>query len=104
MRPAVFLDRDGVVIHDTGLVTSCDQVSLYDDAPAAIAAFHDAGFAVVIVSNQAAVARGLLSEEGVREIDAYISRRLVEAGASPPDGFYFCTHHPNATLPEYRVQ
>lgn len=100
---AVFLDRDGVLIDDAGLILRPEDVRIIAGVPAALRKLHVSGFRLIVVSNQAVVARGLLSEEGVVELQRYIARQLVEAGAPSLDGWYFCPHHPNATLPEYRV-
>ena len=100
---AVFLDRDGVLIHDVDLLTQYDQVELYACAPQAIRRLQEAGFVVVVVSNQTVVARGLASEQDVELIHAWIQQLLCMSGGGEIDRFYFCPHHPNATLPQYRV-
>jgi D-glycero-D-manno-heptose 1,7-bisphosphate phosphatase len=102
-QPAVFLDRDGVIIEDIHLLTQRSEIRLYDDAPGAIRVLRQAGFKVIVVSNQPVVARGLATEVEVREINEAIQTLLMQAGGSPVDAFYFCPHHPNATLPDYRV-
>lgn len=103
MQPAVFLDRDGVIIEDVDLLTQPSEVRLFKDAPQAIQKLKQAGFKVVVVSNQTVVARGLATEEEVVEINNYIQTLLVQAGGNRIDTFYVCPHHPNATLPAYRV-
>jgi D-glycero-D-manno-heptose 1,7-bisphosphate phosphatase len=93
----VFLDRDGVLIEDVDLVTSADQIRLL------LQSLRAAGFALVVVTNQPVVARGLATEEQVGEINAEIARRLAAQGAPGFDAFYFCPHHPRASLPQYRL-
>lgn len=100
IRPAVFLDRDGVIIRDVHLLTRCEQVEIYDFASQAVRQLKDAGFVVVVVSNQSVVARGLASEKDVELVNARIQQLL---GGEGIDRFYFCPHHPNATLPQYRA-
>lgn len=102
-RPAVFLDRDGVLIEDVVLLTKRDQVHLYPGVALALRKLHEAGFALVVVSNQTVVARGLATEEDVEQINGYIQRLLYESSRVRIERFYFCPHHPNATLPQYRV-
>lgn len=102
-RRAVFLDRDGVLIHDIDLLTRCAQVELYACAPQAIHRLREAGFAIVVVSNQTVIARGLASEQDVELVHAWIQQLLRTSGGGEIDRFYFCPHHPNATLPQYRV-
>jgi D-glycero-D-manno-heptose 1,7-bisphosphate phosphatase len=101
-RRAVFLDRDGVLVRDVGPLTSERDIFLTPEAPAALAALKRAGLALIVVSNQTVVARGLLNELGVRQLQQLIEERLLEAGGPELDGFYFCPHHPRATDPRYR--
>lgn len=103
-RRAVFLDRDGVLIRDVHLLTRCDQVELYTCAPQAIQRLRSFGFAVVVVSNQTVVARGLASEQDVERTHAWIQQLLRRAGGGEIDRFYFCPHHPKATLSQCRVE
>lgn len=99
---AVFLDRDGVLIRDVGLLVRPDQVEILPGVPAALLRLHAAGFRLLVVSNQPVVARGLIQERDVEEIHRVLVSRLVEEGGARLDGFYFCPHHPNASLPDYR--
>jgi len=101
-RRAAFLDRDGVLVVDRHLITSVDQVELFTGAAAAVRRLNDAGFAVVVVSNQPVVARGMVTEAQIERIHRFIAAELKAAGAVI-DRFYFCPHHPHATLPAYRV-
>lgn len=103
VRAAVFLDRDGVLIEDRGLVVDAAGVHVAEGAPAATARLRAAGFELVVVSNQAVVARGLVSEEGVEELNRVVARRIAEAGGAEIDAFYTCPHHPNADVERYRV-
>ena len=101
---AVFLDRDGVLMPDTNLLAEPRQLQLYSYAPQALADLHFAGFLTVVVTNQTVVARGLATEQMVVAIHDQIQRLSTAAGGGSVDRFYFCPHHPSATLPEYRVQ
>lgn len=103
MQPAVFLDRDGVIIEDVNLLTKPSEIRLFKYAPQAIQKLKQAGFKVIVVSNQTVVARGLATEDEVAEINNHLQALLVRAGGDRVDGFYVCPHHPNATLPTYRV-
>jgi D-glycero-D-manno-heptose 1,7-bisphosphate phosphatase len=100
--PAVFLDRDGVIIRDVDLLVRVDQIELLPGAAAAVRRLRDARLPVVIVTNQPVVARGFVTEEEVLALEAVIEQRLGDAGAIV-DGFYYCPHHPRATLAEYRL-
>lgn len=101
-RRAVFLDRDGVLVRDVGPLTSADDIVLTPGVAEGLSQLARAGFLLIVVSNQTVVARGLLNENAVLELQAQIQRRVVEAGGPALDDFLFCPHHPNATLPEYR--
>lgn len=103
MSRAVFLDRDGVLIEDVHLLTRPEQVVIPPGVPAALRALGEAGFKLIVVSNQPVVARGLVSEADVRAVNAHMESLLRGAGAPPLDGVYVCPHHPNATLPAYRL-
>lgn len=102
-RRAVFLDRDGVVVEDLGLVLASADFRILPGVPVALRALHEAGFVLVVVSNQAVVARGLLSEVGVRTLQNELVALLQAEGAPTLEGFYFCPHHPAATLEAYRM-
>lgn len=99
---AVFLDRDGVIIEDIHLLTQTSQIRVLPGVPQALSRLREAGFGLIVVSNQPVVARGLATEADVEQIHDELNRRLAAAG-SGVDQFYFCPHHPNATLPSYRV-
>jgi D-glycero-D-manno-heptose 1,7-bisphosphate phosphatase len=99
---AVFLDRDGVLVEDRGPLTRPEDIVLQAEAGPALRQLKQAGYQLIVVSNQTAVSRGLLDEPAVRALEEEIERRLEQAGGVPLDGFYFCPHHPRATLPAYR--
>jgi D-glycero-D-manno-heptose 1,7-bisphosphate phosphatase len=102
-RRAVFLDRDGVLIRDVHLLTRTDQVEFLPGAPAAVGRLNRAGLLTVVVTNQTVVARGLATEEDVARVHAWMQARLREEGGAI-DRFYLCPHHPQATVPRYRVE
>jgi len=101
-RPAVFLDRDGVIVRDVDRLVRADQIEILPGATSAIRRFTEAKLPVVIISNQPVVARGLLTETELRSLHDEIDRRLRSDGAKI-DGFYYCPHHPRASLPAYRL-
>ena len=86
--PAVFLDRDGVVNKEVGYITSIEQVEIYDFAIEAINMFHNAGWKVIIITNQSAVARGMLTEAKLYEIHKYFRDCLNV------DDIFYCPHYP----------
>jgi D-glycero-D-manno-heptose 1,7-bisphosphate phosphatase len=101
-RPAVFLDRDGVLVADGGVVTSADQLDILPRVPEALRVLKAAGHAIVVVTNQAVVARGLLSEEALGDLHRALDQRLQDAGAPAIDAWFACPHHPHANVAAYR--
>ena len=102
MTPAVFLDRDGTVIEEVGYLNRLDRISFFPWSVDAIRVLNHAGFLVVIVTNQAGVARGYFDETLVLEAHAAIDRRVREGGARI-DAYYYCPHHPDAAVEAYRA-
>jgi len=103
MSTAIFLDRDGVIIEDVHLLTNPGDIRILEGVARALRALEGAGFRLIVISNQTVVARGLITEQEVRAINAEIEHLLIQEGSPCFDGFYFCPHHPNATVPDYRV-
>jgi D-glycero-D-manno-heptose 1,7-bisphosphate phosphatase len=101
-RPAIFLDRDGVIVEDVDAVLRPDQLILTPGAAEAVKRASASGRAVVVVTNQPVVARGLVDEAGVRAVHDALDAMLRAQGARV-DAFYFCPHHPRATIERYRV-
>jgi D-glycero-D-manno-heptose 1,7-bisphosphate phosphatase len=101
-RPAVFLDRDGTIIEDAGYLADPAALRLFPWSAAAIRRFNDAGFAVVVVTNQAGVARGLFQEETIGAVHTALSAALSVAGATI-DAYYYCPHHPEGVVDAYRI-
>jgi D-glycero-D-manno-heptose 1,7-bisphosphate phosphatase len=99
---AVFLDRDGTLIEEAGYLDRLDRMVFFPYSVDAVRLLNRAGFAVVIVTNQAGIARGLFKEPFVDEAHRHISARLA-AGGARIDGFYYCPHHPEAVVEAYRA-
>lgn len=100
---AVFFDRDNTLIHDPGYISHPDQVVLIDGVPEALKRLRDMGYLLVLATNQSAVARGLVTEQGL----AQIHQRLQELLSSSVlggglDAIYYCPFHPEAIVEAYR--
>lgn len=102
MKPACFLDRDGVIVEDIGYLADPRDLRLIGNAGPAIRRLNDASIPTIVITNQAGVARGYLEESRLTDIHAELARLLAESGARV-DGFYYCPHHPTAGRGEYRV-
>ena len=101
MRRAAFLDRDGTLIEEVHYLATPSQVRVLPGVPKALVRLREMGFLAVVVTNQSAIARGMLSETGLREIHAEMGRQLGEQG-NAVDSIYYCPHHPDIGDPPYR--
>jgi histidinol-phosphate phosphatase family protein len=88
-RPAVFFDRDGTLIESIHYLNKAEQVCLKPDAADVLARLHTAGFLQVVVTNQSAIGRGLLSEEGLANVHEAMTDQLSQKGAWV-DAIYHC--------------
>lgn len=100
-RRAVFLDRDGTIIRQVELPHKPSQIKLLPGAAHALKQLHDAGYLLIVISNQPVVARGILTPAGVVKLNNVMVKRLAARGAAI-DAFYFCPHNPKADLKKYR--
>lgn len=100
---AVFVDRDGVLVEEVGHLHRRDQLRVLPGVAEALRRVRSAGFLVIVVTNQSAVARGMCSEEELAAIHADLQAMLRERG-SGYDDLYYCPHHPTEAVGAYRVQ
>lgn len=101
MRPAVFLDRDGVLVADGGGADA--ELAPLPGVAAALARLAGAGYALHVVTNQPAVARGWTSPERIAGRHRELAGRIRAAGGPEIDGWHVCPHHPAADLPQWRA-
>lgn len=99
-RPALFLDRDGVINVDTGYPRKPADISFVDGVGAAIQQARTCGYRVVVVSNQSAIARAYATEAEVMELHRWMASQLDAQGA-PIDAWYHCPFHHEAKNPAY---
>ncbi len=99
-KKAVFFDRDGTLIEDRHYLKDPDGVTLLAGAAECVRALREAGFLIVVVSNQSGVARGMMTEDDVRRVNERFCALMREAGA-PVDGAYYCPHLPGGCVPAY---
>jgi D-glycero-D-manno-heptose 1,7-bisphosphate phosphatase len=97
-RPALFLDRDGTIILERHYLADPAGVDLVEGAVEGLRAFAAAGFALVVVTNQSGIARGLLTEAEFSAVQRRVEDALA-AGGVRLDGVYHCPHHPSLTGP-----
>lgn len=93
MQRAVFLDRDGTIIEEVGLITSIDEIKIYPYSINAIKKLNSLGFLIIIVTNQPQVARGLCTEKDIVLLNNFIKDFFATHGAMIHK-IYYCPHHP----------
>ena len=97
------MDRDGTISEEVAYVDRVDRFAIYPWTPLAIRKLNLAGIKTVVITNQSGVARGLFAESTVEEVHAKLREELSRAGAFL-DGIYYCPHHPEGLVKEYRIQ
>lgn len=100
-RPALFLDRDGVINVDHGYVHTPEEFQFIEGIFDLVAAANRADYLVVVVTNQAGIGRGYYSEAQFHELSLWMRGKFVEHGGQI-DGVYFCPYHPEHGIGEYR--
>lgn len=103
MVRAVFLDRDGVIIEDAGYVGEIERVTFLPGVGPAIKLLNENNYKVIIITNQAGVARGYFDEAAVRRVNNYIQEKLAEENAFI-NGIYYCPHHVDGVIEAYRKE
>lgn len=101
-RPAVFLDKDGTIVEDVPYNVDPALMRLASGAVEGLRLLHAVGYALIVVTNQSGVARGMFREEALAVVERRLGELLGEAGV-PLAGFYYCPHHPAGSVREYAV-
>ena len=102
MRKAAFLDRDGVINIAHAYVCRREDFEWVKGVLDAARKLYEAGYALVVVTNQSGIGRGYYTETDFEALNVYMCRMFEEAGA-PLAGIYFCPHHPEKALGQYKV-
>jgi len=103
-RPAAFLDRDGVLVRDTEYVFRLEDLEILPDVPQALRLLHDQGYLLIVITNQAGVARGYFTIEDLETFHAELQKRLEDQLGFGLDGIYYCPHHPLGEVMEYAME
>ncbi|PSR12416.1 HAD family hydrolase [filamentous cyanobacterium CCP3] len=97
MLPAIFLDKDGTLIDDVPYNVDPALIRLGAGVATGVRRLYEAGFALVVVTNQSGVARGYFAESAIAPMERHL-RQLLEV---PLAGFYYCPHHPQGAVARY---
>jgi histidinol-phosphate phosphatase family protein len=89
--PAVFVDRDGTIMHDADYCSDPKQVQVFDGAAAALRRLKNAGYKIIVITNQSGIGRGFFTEKQYRAVEAEVLRQL---GNGLIDATYFCPDAP----------
>lgn len=88
---AVFVDRDGTIIHDADYCSDPKQIQIFDGAVEALRRLKSAGFKIIVITNQSGIGRGFFSEKEYRAVEAEVSRQMDNGLI---DATYFCPDAP----------
>lgn len=102
LRRAVFLDRDGTLIHDPGYLAEPDGVVLFPTVPDALRALDGLGFALVVCTNQSGISRGKYTVAQYERVATRLEELLAAEGLSLC-ATYFCPYHPEGTVPPWNA-
>jgi len=97
---AVFLDRDGTLIEERGYPVRCEDIVPLPGVAEALARLREAGWLCLVLTNQSAIARGLLDEEQLGVLHEHLQAQLAARGGGL-DGVYWCPHHPEGKAVAY---
>ena len=96
-RSAAFFDRDGTINVNYGHVYKPADLTFVEGTPEVIRKYNDAHIPVIVVTNQAGIAKGMYTEVDMHRFNSYMNRCLREKYNAHIDAFYFCPHHPDYT-------
>ena len=102
-KRAVFLDRDGTINEEREYLHRVEDFAFIPGAAEAIGRLKDAGFCVVVVTNQSGIGRGYYDEAALCVLHSHLDRELDRFGAAI-DAYYFCPHHPEHGVGDYRQE
>ena len=102
MVPAVFLDRDGVINKDIGYFSDPKKLAIFRSSLEGLRALQEAGFMLIVVTNQSGIARGLISEKDVQNLHDVMQHAFQKDGIFI-SGIIYCPHHPTEGINAYRT-
>lgn len=103
MEKIVFLDRDGTINEEVNYLYRPEDFRFLPGVPGALKRLTDQGYRLVVVTNQAGVARGYYTEEDVKKLHRYVNE-LLKAEGTEISAFYYCPHHPQYGIGDYKKE
>jgi len=97
---AIFLDRDGTLIEEIGYLQRLEDIQIYPEAFEAVKKINQSGAQAIVITNQSAIARGLITQEDLEQLHRRISDAFRQRGARL-DAYYHCPHHPTEGAGEH---
>jgi D-glycero-D-manno-heptose 1,7-bisphosphate phosphatase len=102
MNRAVFVDKDGTLVHDVPYNVEPSLVQLQEEAADGLKMLKDNGYLIIVITNQSGVARGYFEERDLLRVESQLKLLLKQDGIEL-DGFYYCPHHPEGIVREYAL-
>ena len=96
IKPAVFLDRDGVLTKEKSYVCTVEELEIFPYTYECVRRIKNKGFYTIVVTNQSGIARGLFSETDLQQMHLYLKQK------TGVDAIYYCPHHPEGRIQQYR--
>ncbi len=97
-RPAVFLDRDGVIIKEIGYISSSEEMKIYNFSKECVENLRKHGYLSIVITNQSGIARGFFSEDDLIKMN---QRLMEETGV---DDVFYCPHYKQGIVPKYSIE
>ncbi len=99
---AIFLDKDGTLVENVPYNVDPAKIKLTPNAEQGLSLLHDAGFQLIVVTNQSGIARGYFTEADLKPVETRLEEMLDGFGVTF-GGFYYCPHHPDGSVRRYAV-
>ncbi|MBA2395578.1 MAG: HAD family hydrolase [Ktedonobacteraceae bacterium] len=100
---AIFLDRDGTLVHPFHYPSRPEHLQLYDNIGSTLWKLQRMGFLLIVITNQSGIARGYFSEEDLQYMHAYLRTELARWNVQL-DAIYYCPHHPDGIIPDLAIR
>ena len=101
-KPAIFLDRDGVINKDNGYVSQRDDFEFIEGTIEACIELQKKGYLLVVITNQSGIARGLFTEAQFNTLTEWMDWSMSDRGVDL-DGIYYCPHHSEEGQGEFKI-